>query len=236
MNKRLVTYLAILALAFVSVTVYGMETNQLTPRSVSFASLQLLVSSLGSESRATTSPEVPSVASSDSQGVAAVTDVTATATKIFFYGSSTEPIKTNATVVRAVDGDTLVARFDGSSGNTTVRFLGINTPETVDPRKPVQCFGKEASKHVHSLIDGHRVLLVADPQADDVDKYGRDLRNVVLEDGTDLDAQLVSDGYAYAYLSFPLSPLRKRELKNLEENAKMAQRGLWSPQTCDGKF
>ena len=222
MNKRLVTYLAILAFAFIGVYTYGSQTGQLTLPAISFPALPSIASltetsSVTSTMTRTTIPET-------------------TSTKILFYGSSTVPIKTNATVVRAVDGDTLVARFDGEAKDVTVRFLGINTPETVDPRKPVQCFGKEASKHVHALIDGKRVLLVADPQADDVDKYGRDLRNVVLADGTDLDAQLVSDGYAYAYLSFPLNPLRKRELKDLQENAKMAQRGLWSPTTCNGQF
>ncbi len=142
---------------------------------------------------------------------------------------------TNALVVRAVDGDTLLVQRDGETGEERVRMLGINTPETVDPRKPVQCFGKDASKHMHELVDGKRVRLDADPQADERDKYDRLLRNVFLEDGTDVNAMMVRDGYAYAYLSFSLNPLRKRTLKKLEEDAKLAQRGLWNPNTCNGK-
>lgn len=148
----------------------------------------------------------------------------------------TEPASTstNAFVIRAVDGDTLVVRLDEEPGEKRIRLLGINTPETVDPRKPVQCFGKEASKHMHELVDGKRILLVADPQADERDKYDRLLRNVFLADGTDVNAAMVRDGYAYAYLSFPLDPLRKRELKKLQEDAKLAGRGLWDPKTCNG--
>ena len=231
MNKRLVTYLASLATLFVGVLLFGLQTNSLgLPSFSSFPSLASLESQVSSQ-LSTVSSALPSEVPSPSN-----TMLTTTSTRLYFYGSSTAPIKTNALVVRAVDGDTLVARLDGESRDSTVRFLGINTPETVDPRKPVQCFGKEASKHVHGLIDGQRVLLVPDPRADDVDKYSRLLRNVVLADGTDLGAQLVSDGYAYAYLSFPLDPQRKRELKNLQENAKIAQRGLWSPTTCNGQF
>ncbi len=142
---------------------------------------------------------------------------------------------TNAFVIRAVDGDTLLVRFDGETEESRIRLLGINTPETVDPRKPVECFGKEASKHMHELVDGKRIRLDADPQADERDKYDRLLRNVFLDDGSDVNAAMVKDGYAYAYLSFPLTASRKRELKKLEEDARIAGRGLWNPNTCNGK-
>lgn len=142
---------------------------------------------------------------------------------------------TNAQLVRVVDGDTLVVRMDGESVDAKVRLLGIDTPEVVDPRKPVQCFGKEASAHMHQLVDGKRIRLDSDPQADERDKYGRLLRNVFLEDGTDANALMVKDGYAYAYLSFPLSPSRKVQLKQLQLEAQAAKRGLWSTGTCNGK-
>lgn len=145
-------------------------------------------------------------------------------------------VATNALVVRAVDGDTLLARLDGESAEARIRLLGINTPETVDPRTPVECFGKEASQRMHELVDGKRVRLDADPQADERDKYDRLLRNVVLEDGTDLNAAMVKDGYASAYLSFPLNPVRKRELKKLQEDARIGGRGLWNPTTCNGNI
>lgn len=142
---------------------------------------------------------------------------------------------TNTFVIRAVDGDTLEVRLDGIVDPAKVRLLGINTPESVDPRKPVECFGKEASKHTAELVGGKRVRLEADPQADEVDKYGRLLRNVFLEDGTDFNAGLVKDGYAYAYLSFPLNKQRKMELSRLQSEAEAAKAGLWNPDTCNGK-
>lgn len=135
-------------------------------------------------------------------------------------------VETNATVTNVVDGDTLDVTFD--IGNTArIRMLGVNTPETVDPRRAVECFGKEASAFTKSALEGKLVRLEADPQADERDVYGRLLRNVTLEDGTDFNAKLVSEGYAYAYLSFPLDPARKKQLNDLQTAAKEAKKGLW---------
>lgn len=144
----------------------------------------------------------------------------------------TSTVEANATVVRVVDGDTFIAKLDAEPGEFTIRMLGVNTPETVDPRKPVECFGKQASDHLKAQIDGKRVRLEGDPKADERDKYGRLLRNVYLEDGTDINAGLVRDGYAYAYLSFPLTPARKQELKTLQEIARALSSGVWSPNVC----
>jgi len=146
--------------------------------------------------------------------------------------SATTTVQANATVVRVVDGDTLVAKLDAEPGEWTIRFLGIDTPETVDPRKPVQCMGKQASDFSKALLTGKRVRLVADLQADERDMYGRLLRNILLEDGTDVNARLVREGYAHAYLSFPLTPARKVELKGLQEQAKTDRVGLWDPAIC----
>lgn len=146
-----------------------------------------------------------------------------------------ETTTTNAFVVRGVDGDTIQARLDGDADDVKIRFLGVNTPESVDPRKPVECFGKEASKFTKEMLEGKRVRLDPDPQADEVDKYGRLLRNVVLEDGTDFNAMLVEQGYAYAYLDFPLNKQRKAQLAALQKAAEAAKRGLWNPDTCHGQ-
>lgn len=148
----------------------------------------------------------------------------------------TSTVQTNATVIRVVDGDTIIVRLDGEAGESNIRFLGINTPETVDPRRPVQCFGKEASKKMKELLpEGSRVRLEEDPQADERDKYGRLLRMVFLPDGTNLNLLMVRDGYAHAYLSFPLNPAMKREIRRLESEARTEQRGLWDPATCNGQ-
>ncbi|MFH1704761.1 MAG: thermonuclease family protein [Patescibacteria group bacterium] len=149
--------------------------------------------------------------------------------------SNNNVTSTNAEIVRVIDGDTFVAKLDNEEAEWTVRMLGIDTPETVDPRKPVQCFGKEASDRLKELLpEGSRVLLVADSAADERDKYGRLLRNVFLSDGTDVNAAMVEDGYAHAYLSFPLNQERKNELRELEKEADFLEKGLWSPDTCGG--
>ena len=147
---------------------------------------------------------------------------------------SSTHIATNALVVRVVDGDTIEVRIDGGNEIEKIRLLGINTPESVDPRCPVQCFGKEASTFAKQLMGGKRIALQEDVQADDRDKYGRLLRNILLEDGTDVNALLIKEGYAYAYVSFPLNKQRKAEMRRLEQEARTAKRGLWSPETCDG--
>ncbi len=141
---------------------------------------------------------------------------------------------TNALITNVVDGDTVEVLPDGAKDSIKIRLLGVNTPETVDPRKPVECFGKEASAFAHVRLDAQRVRVESDFQADDIDKYGRYLRNIFLADGTDFNLLLVREGYAYAYLYFPLTPARKVEIKRLEEEAKTAGRGLWAPGACQG--
>lgn len=142
-----------------------------------------------------------------------------------------ERSNTNATVTNVVDGDTIDVVLD-EGFEARIRFLGVNTPETVDPRRPVECFGAEASNYAKTILSGERVLLEADPQADERDRYGRLLRNVFLADGTDVNALLVERGYAYAYLGFPMDPERKAELKRLENRAREGELGLWSPDAC----
>ena len=97
-------------------------------------------------------------------------------------------------VIRVVDGDTVVVAPD-----TTVRLIGIDTPETVDPRKPVQCFGREASAHAHTLLDGHSVWLEYDPTQGRLDKYGRTLAYVWLPDRRMFNEVMIDDGYAHEY-------------------------------------
>jgi micrococcal nuclease len=158
---------------------------------------------------------------------------TSTSTPVIVTKVTSSTIATNAQVIRVVDGDTLVAKLDAEPNHEVkVRFLGINTPETVDPRRPVECFGKEASNFAKSLLNNQRIFLEADPEADEIDKYGRLLRNIYLADGTDVNAEMVAKGYAYAYVSFPQNNERKALLRKLESEAKENLRGLWNPETC----
>ncbi len=135
-------------------------------------------------------------------------------------------------VVRVIDGDTIVVSIAGT--DDTVRLLGMDTPETVDSRKPVQCFGPEASAETKSLLDGQSVRLVADQTQANRDKYGRLLRYVYLPDGTFVDLILVQLGFAREY-TYENKPYEfQQEFLRAQSTAQETGRGLWSPKTCNG--
>lgn len=132
-------------------------------------------------------------------------------------------------VVNVVDGDTVSVRVGVT--NETVRFIGIDTPESVDPRKPVQCFGREASARTKSLVGGKEVRLVADASQGERDKYGRLLRYVELADGTDVNLALVRDGYAHEY-TYRIPYARQDAYRQAEREAREGKRGLWADGAC----
>jgi micrococcal nuclease len=134
-------------------------------------------------------------------------------------GCATSP---RAQVLRVTDGDTLhVLLSDGTERN--VRIIGIDTPETVHPRKPVQCFGPEASKRMKELAQGKTVELIK-REGEDEDRYGRLLRYIML-DGRDLGALMIEEGFARAYRPF-MHP-KIREYRELEQDARSRRAGLW---------
>jgi micrococcal nuclease len=147
--------------------------------------------------------------------------------EVFIHNQTSENNRVFQKVVRAVDGDTIELE-DGEK----VRYIGVNTPESVDHRRKVECFGKEAALFNRELVEGKAVRLEKD--ISETDKYGRLLRFVYLEDGTFVNERLVSDGYAAAS---PYAPdiSKKDFFKAVETEARQAGRGLWSPDTCDGK-
>jgi micrococcal nuclease len=102
-----------------------------------------------------------------------------------------------AELIKVSDGDTLSVKVNGEK--ETLRLIGIDTPETQDPRKPVQCFGKEATAELKRLLTGHSLYVKADPTQDNLDKYGRSLRYLALEDGTFVNYELVRNGFAHEY-------------------------------------
>ncbi len=126
-------------------------------------------------------------------------------------------------VLDTVDGDTIKVLVDGEE--ETVRLLGVDTPETKDPRRGVQCFGHAASEFTKSLLMGQAVKLVTDPQEQNRDSFGRLLRYIYLEDGTMVNEKLVAEGYAFAYEKYPTG--RTERLKVLEQRARSRQLGLW---------
>ena len=133
-----------------------------------------------------------------------------------------EPV--NRQVTRVVDGDTIVL-----SPNDKVRLIGVDTPETVHPKKTVECYGKEAKEFTRSTVAGQKIRLVLDDANTGrrhKDRYGRTLGYVYLQDGMMLNAELVRRGFAHAYTRFPFRYLV--EFRRLEQEARGRGVGLWS--------
>jgi micrococcal nuclease len=124
------------------------------------------------------------------------------------------------------DGDTISVDMNGKE--ETVRFIGVDTPETHDPRKAVQCYGEAAAAYTKNLIGNASVRLEADPLNTNRDRYNRLLRYVYLPDGRLVNAEIIKDGYGFAYVSFPFSKLD--EFKQFQADAQNAKKGLWN--TC----
>lgn len=133
------------------------------------------------------------------------------------------PISTSVSgtfrVIRVVDGDTIEIE-----GGEKVRYIGIDTPETVDPRKTVQCFGVEASKKNKELVEGKTVRLEKD--ITDRDKYSRLLRYVWVDD-LFVNLELVKQGFANSY-SYPPDIKYQKEFLAAESEAREAGHGLWA--------
>lgn len=146
-----------------------------------------------------------------------------------------------ATVTRVVDGDTIEATITSiepgpGAGQTQVgqsydiRLTGIDTPESVKPNSPVECFATEASAATKALLEGQEVRLIKD--VEDTDRFDRLLRYVYLEDEM-ANARLVANGYAHAY-TYPPNVRHSRLFVQMEREAREGGRGLWSPETCSG--
>ncbi len=135
------------------------------------------------------------------------------------------PQGSNASVVRVVDGDTIVADISGKSEK--IRMIGFNTPESVDPRKPVECFGKEASARMKELLPPHTpIRLERDAESRDV--YGRLLAYVYRSsDSMFVNLEMVSEGYAHVLSIAPNTTYADR-FRSAERVARDATRGLWA--------
>jgi micrococcal nuclease len=130
-------------------------------------------------------------------------------------------------ITKVVDGDTFKVSLNGSE--ETVRLIGLNTPETVDPRRPVECFGKEASDKAKEILTNTTVRLEADPTQDDRDKYGRLLRYAYLPDGRLFNELMISEGYGYEY-TYEVPYLHQIEFKADQKQAEELKLGLWGGQ------
>ncbi|MGQ9572176.1 MAG: thermonuclease family protein [Dehalococcoidia bacterium] len=163
---------------------------------------------------------------------ASPTPLTAEPTAVFSPAAG----RTLAEVARVIDGDTIAVVIDGVEYR--VRYIGIDTPETVHPSKAVECYGREASQRNRELVEGKTVELEKD--VSETDQYGRLLRYVWV-DGEMVNAILVEEGYA-AVVTYPPDVKYQELFLELQRQAREKGRGLWSacltPTVCppEGPF
>ena len=135
-------------------------------------------------------------------------------------------------VLRVTDGDTIHINYNGK--DEKVRFIGLDTPETKDPRKPIQCFGREATAKMTELAENKNIRLEFDKTQGERDKYGRILAFVYSEDNKNLAYEMIRQGYGneYTYNSNPYK--YQNEFKEAARKAREENKGLWAENTCAG--
>jgi micrococcal nuclease len=134
-------------------------------------------------------------------------------------------------VTRVVDGDTIWVEDAGE--RVRVRFIGIDTAETVAPGEPVGCFGPEATAEAERLMAGQQVYLEVDESQGRFDRFDRLLAYVWLTDGRMVNYELVRNGFAIEYTYD--DPYRyQADFRAAQAAAESEQLGLWAPSTCDG--
>lgn len=154
-----------------------------------------------------------------------------TTTQPVIITPKTDPQHTYYSVTDVVDGDTVKVNINGTI--ETLRLIGLDTPETVDPRKEVQCFGKEASNKGKELLTGKKVRLEKDSTQGDKDKYGRTLAYIYTESGIFYNKYMIEQGYAHEY-TYNSAYKYQAEFKQAQKNAEANKVGFWSPSTCNG--
>jgi len=132
-------------------------------------------------------------------------------------------------VVRVVDGDTLVLNIDGK--DTRVRLIGLDTPESVDPREKVECFGIEAAEKAKEMLEGKNVRVEKDQSQAEYDAYGRLLAYVYVGD-TLFNEYMIAEGYGHEY-TYRIPYKYRSQFKAAEREARDAKRGLWADGVCE---
>jgi len=135
-------------------------------------------------------------------------------------------------VEKVVDGDTDDVLMNGKV--VRLRLIGMDTPEVVDPRKPVQCFGREASAEGHKLLENQWVRLEYDAVTGKTDIYGRTLAYLFLPDGTLYNEFMIREGFAHEYDYQNQKYKYRAQFQAAQKAAQSEGLGFWSPQTCNG--
>ena len=131
-------------------------------------------------------------------------------------------------VVEVVDGDTIRVNHEGQLER--VRLVAVDTPETVNPNQPVECYGPESSAYAKDVLTGQQVELRPDATQSDRDRYGRLLRHVFLPDGTHFNELLVKEGYATYESQYGLEQRYAANFSFAQQEAQSQSRGAWA--TC----
>jgi micrococcal nuclease len=134
-------------------------------------------------------------------------------------------------IAEVVDGDTDKVEIHGRT--VKLRLIGIDTPETKHPSKPVECFGPQASARAEQLLTGKSVWIQYDATQSRRDVYGRDLVYIWLDAHTMFNEVMVRTGFAHEY-TYDKPYLYQRQFRADEADAKSAGLGFWSQRTCDG--
>ncbi|HOZ53158.1 MAG TPA: thermonuclease family protein [bacterium] len=146
-----------------------------------------------------------------------------------FSSSSEEFLDDYYLVEKVVDGDTIKVKIDGEL--KTIRLIGLDTPEVVDPRKIVECFGREASDKAKEILNGQKIRLEIDNSQGDQDKYGRLLCYVYLEDNTFFNKWMIENGYGHEY-TYDVPYNYQTEFQKAENYARENKVGLWADDAC----
>lgn len=136
-------------------------------------------------------------------------------------------------VTHIVDGDTIDIDISGKSNR--VRLLGVNTPESVAQNRPDECYGREASEYLKSLLEKRKVSIELDLKKPERDEYGRILAYIMRDDKLNINKAMIEGGYAYEYTYKGQKYKYQSEFKQSQNIAKQEKKGLWASNTCAGK-
>ncbi|MEY2844725.1 MAG: hypothetical protein RL076_271 [Chloroflexota bacterium] len=180
---------------------------------------------------APTATDIPAPTATDIPAPTAVAQTT-DAPSVRSSAQTVDAAWVQVNVVRVADGDTITVKYNGV--NTSVRLIGVDTPETVDPRKPVQCYGVEASNYTKSQLNKQTIYLEFDESQGVTDRYDRLLAFVRRADGSLFNYDLIANGYAFEY-TYQGNPYRyQSEFLAAAREARENGRGLWAASTCNG--
>lgn len=140
-----------------------------------------------------------------------------------------ENLLSERTVVEVVDGDTIDVYLNNEVQR--IRLIGVNTPETVDKRRGVQCYGPEASKFLKETLTGKQVELEIDNTQGEKDVFGRLLRYVFLNN-ENINQKLIAEGYGFEY-TYKKPYKYQKEFREAQRDARDSYKGLWNKENCE---